>query len=117
MYVNLSEQFCHPLPTETDHCAVWFLGFLCQKIEARSLASFVIFASVAHCHVGTNSGYHLFKLCDLTVPPDYTHWTWSVIENVKQCSYLKCSYLKMGSHGNAMAVSFQASRALAVTRT
>ena len=22
MYVNLSEQFCHPLPTETDHCAL-----------------------------------------------------------------------------------------------
>ena len=30
----------------------------------------------------------------------------SVIENLKQCSYLKCSYLKMGSHVNALAVSF-----------
>ena len=29
-----------------------------------------------------------------------------VIENLKQCSYLKCSYLKMGSRGNALAVSF-----------
>ena len=28
------------------------------------------------------------------------------IENLKQCSYLKCSYLKMGIHGNALAVSF-----------
>ena len=28
------------------------------------------------------------------------------IEKLKQCSYLKCSYLKMGSHGNALAVSF-----------
>ena len=27
-------------------------------------------------------------------------------ENLKQCSYLKCSYLKMGIHGNALAVSF-----------
>ena len=28
------------------------------------------------------------------------------IDNLKQWSYLKCSYLKMGSHGNALAVSF-----------
>ena len=28
------------------------------------------------------------------------------IDKLKQCSYLKCSYLKMGSHGNALAVSF-----------
>ena len=26
------------------------------------------------------------------------------IENLKQCSYLKCSYLKMGSHGNALMI-------------
>ena len=29
----------------------------------------------------------------------------AAIENRKQCSYLKCSYLNMGSHGNALAVS------------
>ena len=28
-----------------------------------------------------------------------------VIENLKQCLYLKCLYLKMGSHGNTLAVS------------
>ena len=28
------------------------------------------------------------------------------IENLKQCAYLKFSYLKMGSHGNALAVNF-----------
>ena len=28
------------------------------------------------------------------------------IEKLKQCSYLKCSYLNIGSHGNALAVSF-----------
>ena len=34
------------------------------------------------------------------------------IDNLKQCSYLKCLYLKMDSHGNASAVSFfMASRA------
>ena len=33
------------------------------------------------------------------------------IDNLKQCSYLKCSYLKMGSHGNALAVSFFRRRA------
>ena len=34
-----------------------------------------------------------------------------VIDNLKQCLYLKCSYLKMGSHGNALAVSFFRRRA------
>ena len=34
-----------------------------------------------------------------------------VIENLKQCSYLKCPYLKMGSHGIALAVSFFRRRA------
>ena len=34
-----------------------------------------------------------------------------VIEDLKQCLYLKCSYLKMGSHGNALAVSFYRRRA------
>ena len=33
------------------------------------------------------------------------------IDNLKQCSYLKCSYLKMGSHGNALAISFFRRRA------
>ena len=33
------------------------------------------------------------------------------IENLKQCLYLKCSHLKMGSHGNALAVSFFRRRA------
>ena len=33
------------------------------------------------------------------------------IENLKQCSYLKCSYLKMGIHGNALAVSYFRRRA------
>ena len=33
------------------------------------------------------------------------------IENLKQSSYLKCSYLKMGSHGNALAVAFFSRRA------
>ena len=33
------------------------------------------------------------------------------IENLKQCSYLKCSYLKMGSHGNGLAVSIFMRRA------
>ena len=28
------------------------------------------------------------------------------IDNLKQCSYLKCSYPKMGSHGPASAVSY-----------
>ena len=28
------------------------------------------------------------------------------LSTIVQCSYLKCSYLKMGSHGNAWAVSF-----------
>ena len=33
------------------------------------------------------------------------------IENLKHCSYLKCSYLKMGSHGNTLTVSFFRRRA------
>ena len=33
------------------------------------------------------------------------------IENLKQSSYLKCSYLKMGSHGHTLAVSFFRRRA------
>ena len=33
------------------------------------------------------------------------------IENLKQRSYLKCSYMKMGSHGIALAVSFSRRRA------
>ena len=41
----------------------------------------------------------------------------TTIENLKQCLYLKCSYLKMGSHGNALAVIFFRRRALALTRT
>ena len=35
----------------------------------------------------------------------------SHIDNLKQCSYLKCSYLKIGSHGNASAVSYFRRRA------
>ena len=33
------------------------------------------------------------------------------IDNLKKCSCLKCSYLKIGSHGNAMAVSYFRRRA------
>ena len=33
------------------------------------------------------------------------------IDDLKQCSYLKCSYLKMGSHSNMLAVSFFRRRA------
>ena len=31
----------------------------------------------------------------------FSHSFIVVIENLKQCSYLKCSYLKMDSHGNS----------------
>ena len=30
----------------------------------------------------------------------------NAIDNLKQCSFLRCSYLKMCSHGNVLAVSF-----------
>ena len=33
------------------------------------------------------------------------------IDNLKQCSYLKCSYLNMGSNGHASAVSYFRRRA------
>ena len=30
---NISiEQFCHPLPNELDHCAMWALLFLCHDV-------------------------------------------------------------------------------------
>ena len=52
-------------------------------------------------------GQQLLEICDVANNELFS------IDNLKQCSYLKCSYLKMGSHG----LLFQASRVLGLTRT
>ena len=73
----------------------------------------------------TRTLYHLRTLFSLpteivisawTVAHDWCQSALGAIENLKECSYLKCSYLKMGSHGNALAVSFYMRRALLHSR-
>ena len=84
--------------------------FLCAKQVGEKRGRFQFVVEIAHKKVILIL-ISLYDFKEIFRQFCLVHFSMTTIDNLKQCSYLKCSYLKMCSLGNAFAVSFFRCRA------